>query len=46
MGNKALKYGAVLIGAYLGIFYATKAGQLVTSSTNGGVKLVKAFQGR
>jgi hypothetical protein len=42
----ALKYSAGLIGLYLGVYYATGAGTLISDSSTGGVSLVKAFQGR
>ncbi len=42
----ALRYGALLIGLYLGVAYATGSGQLITDSTQGATGLVKAFQGR
>lgn len=45
-GRQAFKYGAVLIGLYLVTVRATGAGKIIKSSTDGGVGLVKAFQGR
>jgi len=46
MGRKALLYGAVLIGIYLGVAHATGAGNLLTAGGKAGTGLVKAFQGR
>lgn len=46
MGSTALKYGAVLIGTYLAVFYwtgATKDLQAVTGFVTG---TTKALQGR
>lgn len=43
---KIVKYGAVLIGIYLGVAYATGAGKLLQGSTSAGVGIIKAFQGR
>lgn len=44
--RQALKYGAGLIGLYLGVVYATGAGKLIKSSTDGTGTVVRAFQGR
>lgn len=46
MGKTFLRYGFITIGIYLGAVYATGAGTLITSGSNGAVGLVKAFQGR
>lgn len=46
MGKKALTYGAGLIALYLGVYYATGAGNLIKTGAAGGVSLVKTFQGR
>lgn len=46
MGRTALKYGAVLIGVYLGVFYATGAGTLLDKGQAGVVNEIKALQGR
>jgi len=42
----ALKYSAGLIALYLGVYYATGAGQLISNASSGSVGVVKAFQGR
>ena len=44
--KKALTYGAGLIGLYLGVYYWTGSTHLINSGSQGGVNLVKAFQGR
>lgn len=44
--SKGLKMGATLIGLYLVIYNASKAGTLLTSGSKGTVSIVKAFQGR
>lgn len=46
MGRKLMTYGAGLIALYLGVRYATGAGQLVSAGANGAVSVTKAFQGR
>jgi hypothetical protein len=46
MGSKALKYSAVLIAIYLGVYYSTGSGRLIKESTAGASSLVRAFQGR
>lgn len=46
MGNRALKYGAVLIGMYLGVAYASGAGKLLTGGRDLVVGTTKALQGR
>jgi hypothetical protein len=46
MGRQALKYSAVLIALYLGVYYSTGAGRLIKEGSGGGIGLVKAFQGR
>jgi hypothetical protein len=46
MGKQALKYGATLIGIYLGVAYASGAGTLITSLANGGATVTKSLQGR
>lgn len=40
------KYAAVLIGLYLVVYHGTNAGKLVGAGADGGVKVVKALQGR
>lgn len=42
----ALRYGAILIGTYLVVFYATGSGTVLDKGTAGGVNVIKAFQGR
>ncbi len=44
--NRALYYGAALIGTYLVLYHATGAGTLLKSGTSGAVGLTKALQGR
>lgn len=44
--KKALAYGAGLIALYLGVYYATGAGALLTNASSGSVNVIKAFQGR
>ena len=44
--KQGLKWGAGLIALYLGVRYATGAGTLLKNGANGGVSIVKAFQGR
>lgn len=44
--KQALKYGAVLIGLYLGVYYTTGAGKLIHTATAGAVGVTKALQGR
>lgn len=46
MGRQALKYSFAAIGLYLGVYYASGAGTLLSSGSTGAVNLVKAFQGR
>lgn len=46
MGRKALVYTAGLIALYIAVAYGTNFGQTVTASTNGGVNVIKALQGR
>jgi hypothetical protein len=44
--NKALKYGAVLIGIYLAVAYASGSGRILSTGSTGISNVVKAFQGR
>jgi hypothetical protein len=44
--SKTLRYSAYLIGLYLVVYNASKAGTLLTSGSKGGVSVIKAFQGR
>jgi hypothetical protein len=46
MARTALKYGAVLIGMYLAVAYATGSGNLLTNAADGTAKVVRAFQAR
>jgi hypothetical protein len=46
VGSKALKYSAVLIAIYLGVYYSTGSGRLIKEGTGGAAVLVRAFQGR
>lgn len=43
---KVIKYGAVLIGIYLVVSYATGAGKLLTSGSSAAGTLVQRLQGR
>lgn len=43
---KVVKYGAVLIGIYLLVYYSTGSGQLISNGSTGAATVVKAFQGR
>ncbi|NUO44675.1 MAG: hypothetical protein HOV82_21905 [Streptomyces sp.] len=40
------KYGAGLIALYLVVYNASKGGILLKEGAAGGVKVIKAFQGR
>jgi len=42
----ALKYGAGLIALYLGLYYATNAGTLLTNGAQGVEGITKTFQAR
>jgi hypothetical protein len=44
--NKALKYGAVLIGGYLIVAHYTGFGKAITATGGQAVSLTKALQGR
>ena len=44
--KRVILYGAVLIGVYLGVYYYTGAGTLITDSTTGATSVVQALQGR
>ena len=44
--NRALKYGAVLIGSYLVLAYATGFGKAVSAGGGQAVAITKALQGR
>lgn len=44
--NKALFYGAVLIGTYLLVAHASGAGTVLKSAGTAGGGVVKALQGR
>lgn len=46
MLKKGMGYSFGLIALYLGVYYSSGAGTLLTDGTNGGVGLIKAFQGR
>lgn len=46
MGQRALKYGAVLIGTYLAVYYWTGFGKDVQAVTNLVVAGTRTFQGR
>jgi hypothetical protein len=42
----ALKLGAILIGTYLVVYYATGAGRVIGAGATGGSQVIRAFQGR
>lgn len=44
--NRALKYGATLIGMYLVVAYATGFGKAVGAAGGQAVAMTKALQGR
>jgi hypothetical protein len=44
--KKALVIGGSLIALYLGVYYASGAGTLITDTTSGATGVIKAFQGR
>ena len=44
--QQALKLGAILIGTYLVVYYATGAGKVLTSGGGAVGGVVRAFQGR
>jgi hypothetical protein len=46
MGQKALKYGAVLIGTYLVVVHYTGAGKDIGAATGFVTGVTKTFQGR
>jgi len=46
MARQALKYWAILIGAYIGVFYATGAGKDVDAATRFVTGVTKTLQGR
>jgi len=43
--NKVLKYGAVLIGVYLGVYYYTGAGKLLSGGSSAAGNIITDFQG-
>lgn len=40
------KYGAVMIGLYLVVYYGTNSGKVISSGAAGTRDVIKAFQGR
>jgi hypothetical protein len=44
--KKALTYSTILIALYLGVYYSSGAGTLLSGGANAGTSLVRAFQGR
>lgn len=42
----ALRLGAILIGTYLVVYYATGAGRVIGAGSSGGAQVIRAFQGR
>ena len=46
MARQALFLGAVLIGTYLAVYYATGAGRLLSTGGQATVGVIRAFQGR
>jgi len=41
-----VRYGAILIAIYLGVYYWTGAGTLLEKGSTGTANVVRAFQGR
>ncbi|HVQ95829.1 MAG TPA: hypothetical protein VMU51_32690 [Mycobacteriales bacterium] len=46
MGRTALRYTAILVGAYIAVAYASGAGVLLTKGSQGASGFVKTLQGR
>lgn len=46
MGTKIIKYSAVLIALYLGVYYSSGAGTLLSGGSSAADNTIKAFQGR
>lgn len=46
MGDKALRYSFYAIVTFLGVSYATGAGNLIKSTGSSASGVIKAFQGR
>jgi hypothetical protein len=46
MGRVGLKYAAVLIALYLGVYYGTNSGHVIKAGADGSTEIIKAFQGR
>lgn len=46
MGKQLAKYGFTLIGIYLGVAYASGAGQLISSGSQGIATVTRSLQGR
>jgi hypothetical protein len=46
MAQKIIKYSFVTIGVYLGLYYGTNGGKLLSGGKDFTVGVVKAFQGR
>jgi hypothetical protein len=46
MTRKMLTLGGGLIALYLGVYYATGAGNLIKTGASGGATIIRAFQGR
>lgn len=46
MIRTGLKYGAILIATYLGVYYASGAGTIINDGADGSANVIKALQGR
>ena len=44
--RQLMKYGALLIGGYLLVAYATGSGAVITKATSGASNVIRSFQGR
>lgn len=46
MGKQMIKYGAALIGLYIGVAHGSDLGKVMTAGAAGGTQLIKGLQGR
>jgi hypothetical protein len=46
MGRQAIKLGAVLIGTYLVVAYATGSGKVIAAATKGTSNVIRTLQAR
>lgn len=46
MGKKILTYSTILIALYLGVYYSSGAGVLLSGGSTAADNTIKAFQGR